>query len=115
MTAKLLIAMIITAFVLFLMMLATVRAFSAECLTYHEARAKWRKAHLVWHGSRHCWDNGRHRLNDTHPRRHHDEGDPAVHIVEEREFNLLDAQAGSQATWPRAFGPWQDRVGGSFK
>ena len=109
MTAKLLIAMIITAFVLFLMMLATVRAFSAECLTYHEARAKWPKAHLVWHGSRHCWDNGRRRLNDEHTDARRPADPDGFNFVVEGEFNVLDAQAGSQATWPR---PFEDRWNG---
>ena len=79
-----------------------------ECLTRREARAKWPHDHLRWHGEDHCWDN-------SNRRRHRDEGDPRIVVVPEIEFNILDAQAGSQATWPRSFAPWTERVGEVFK
>jgi hypothetical protein len=30
---------------------------SSACMTESEARAKFPKAHLYWHGSEHCWDD----------------------------------------------------------
>ena len=81
----------------------------SECLTLKEARANWPYEHLTWHTPRHCWTNNSDR------RWHRDEGDPHIVVVPETEFNILDAQAGSQATWPRPFAPWSERVGEVFK
>jgi len=39
-------------------MVATATA-SPGCLSKHEARAKWPKAHLWWSGPDHCWSNVR--------------------------------------------------------
>ncbi len=30
---------------------------SPACMTESEARAKFPKGHLLWYGSKHCWDN----------------------------------------------------------
>lgn len=35
----------------------------ARCLTKEQARAKWPKEWIYWHGSNHCWDNVRGTAN----------------------------------------------------
>jgi len=86
---------------------------TTECLTRKEARAKWPHEHLRWHGEDHCWDAHRWNRRDVNARRHSDPDDSSY--VVEGEFNILDAQVGSQATWPRPFAPWTERVGEVFK
>src|SRR3974390_493549 len=114
---------VVTVILLFLALLlllllarSTVASTSIVCLTHEQARERWPHSHLYWHTVAHCWDTS-HKWyrRDIEPRRHNDESDPHIHVVKENEFNLLNAQAGSQATWPRAFGPWQDRISGAFK
>jgi hypothetical protein len=104
-------ALVIEAIVIALAVLIwmAVASANAECLTYKEARANWPHEHLTWYSPRHCWTN-----NSNH-RRHRDESDSHIVVIREIEFSILDAQAGSQATWPRSFAPWTERIGGAFK
>jgi hypothetical protein len=47
----------VAAFVILALFTGARAADNVRCLTKAEARAKWPKAHLYWHGADHCWDN----------------------------------------------------------
>jgi hypothetical protein len=79
-------------------------ATNNACLTKSEARAKWPKDHLYWHGQDHCWDN---KQRSHYPRRKYEDPvmpspvrrsmaqaeKPKVKFVNSNEYNEIDAMA----------------------
>jgi hypothetical protein len=90
-------------------------ATTATCLTKHEARAKFPRAHLYWHGTRHCWDNQRGRKRYRDPVFSKDkiktasaaEAPPPPVVYRAMTFSpVFDAYL--------KFLPWERRIAGSF-
>ena len=103
------------------------------CLSKEQARAKWPKDWLYWHGVNRCWDNVRayarpDRTGKSRKLPLDAEGNPvdAVKIRHWNEYNELDAAADRQTffseeiappSWRFApvhksrFLPWDERIG----
>ena len=93
------------------------------CLTKEQARAKWPKDYLYWHGVNHCWDNVR---TYAKPDRTHKSGKPPVdangniatarYLTQEQIDNLQFRYEAERrlktCCWPPLpdFAPWDERI-----
>jgi len=68
-------ALIIIVLAMLIFFLTRSAAASSSCLTKHEARDIWPRAHIYWHGPDRCWDNHRGR----HGKRYYRDKNPAMY------------------------------------
>ena len=102
--------------VLTLLILSYGAVGSPACLTKQEARTKYPRAHLYWHGPGRCWDNRHGR-----PRRQY--RDPvfpkvamaaAMPVTEQSESREPLILVPGELDPMMRFAPWEQRVTGNF-
>lgn len=83
----------------------------APCLSKAEARAKWPKDWLYWHGVNRCWDNV--KVYARPDRTHKGNRGVSAEKVDEIQYRSEAERRLRECCWPPEpkFSPWDQRIG----